>query len=104
MAAEIVKHRVNAGKRPELYWFRDQQGLEVDFVVPQGERRLMLVEAKAARTVMPADAASLERLASAATDHDVERVVVHRRATTAAGTTLRPGTRALDVEGLLRRM
>lgn len=34
VASEIVKAQVNAGRRPELYFFRDQQGLEVDFVVP----------------------------------------------------------------------
>jgi hypothetical protein len=34
LAAEIVKAKVNAGRRLELYYFRDQQGLEVDFIVP----------------------------------------------------------------------
>lgn len=39
------------------YYFRDQQGLEVDFVVPAGHQRLVLVEAKASRTVVPQMAA-----------------------------------------------
>lgn len=34
IAAELVKTQLNAGRRRELYYFRDQQGLEVDFVVP----------------------------------------------------------------------
>ena len=34
-------------KSPKLYCFRDQQGLEVDFVVPRGAGQLLLVEAKA---------------------------------------------------------
>ena len=34
VASEIVKAQLNAGRRKELYYFRDHQGLEVDFVVP----------------------------------------------------------------------
>jgi uncharacterized protein len=105
VAAEIVKARVNAGKRPELYWFRDQQGLEVDFVVPQGDRRLLLVEAKASRTVTPVDAGPLERLAQAAAGYDVERLVVHRPGRTeVAGRALRPGTSAVTIEELVARV
>lgn len=34
IAAEMAKAQVNAGSRRELYYFRDQQGLEVDFLLP----------------------------------------------------------------------
>lgn len=104
VAAEIAKRRVNAGKRPELYWFRDHQGLEVDFVVPRGGKRLLLVEAKASRTVVPADAVALGRLANAANGFEVEQLVVHRRGTTAAGHAIRPGARALTVDELLAQL
>src|SRR4030043_127511 len=57
VASEIVKTQVHAGKRQEIYFFRDRQGLEVDFLVPAGGRRLFLVEAKAPRTVRPRAAA-----------------------------------------------
>jgi predicted AAA+ superfamily ATPase len=66
IAAEIVKAQVNAGRRRELYHFRDEQGLEVDFVVPGPNGSLSLVECKASRTVMPAMAAPMLRLAEAA--------------------------------------
>jgi predicted AAA+ superfamily ATPase len=104
VASEIVKHRVNAGRRPELYWFRDQQGLEVDFVVPQGDRRLFLVEAKSSHTVTPGDATALDRLAAAAIGYEVERVVVHRPSRSAARHALRPGTRALTLDELVARV
>ncbi len=65
IAAEIVKSQVNAGRRRELYHFRDEQGLEVDFVIPGRGSSLRLVECKAGRTVTPAMAASLRRLAEA---------------------------------------
>src|SRR5207247_11086573 len=34
IAAEIVKAQANAGGRRELYYFRAEQGPEVDFVLP----------------------------------------------------------------------
>lgn len=83
IAGEIVKTQLNAGRRRELYYFRDQQGLEVDFVVPGKDGRLRLVEAKAARTVLPNDAAPMQRLAEAwkkrpGAKGRVEQIIVHR--------------------------
>lgn len=65
LAAEIVKAQVNAGRRRDLYYFRDQQGLEVDFVVPARGGGVRLVEAKASATVIPGMAAPMQRLAAA---------------------------------------
>ncbi len=65
IASEIVKAQVNAGGRRELYFFRDEQGLEVDFVIPGRGSSLALVECKATRTVTPAMAAPLHRLGEA---------------------------------------
>ena len=39
IASEILKAQLNAGRRREIYYFRDQQGLEVDFVLPRKGRR-----------------------------------------------------------------
>lgn len=78
VASEIVKHRLNRGLGRDLYYFRDRQGLEVDFIVDEGNRRLLLVEAKATQTPMPDDARSLHRLASTmARSVAVRAVVVH---------------------------
>ncbi|MBM4090524.1 MAG: ATP-binding protein [Planctomycetes bacterium] len=65
VAAEIIKAQVNAGRRRELYYFRDQQGLEVDFVLPRRGGGLRLVETKASKTVTPGMAGPLRRLAEA---------------------------------------
>ena len=65
IAAEIVKSQASAGARREIYFFRDEQGLEVDFVVPGRAGSLSLVECKSGRTVTPAMAAPLRRLAEA---------------------------------------
>ena len=65
IAAEMVKAQLNAGRRRELYYFRDEQGLEVDFLMPGRGGGMSLVECKAARTVTPAMAAPMQRLAEA---------------------------------------
>lgn len=65
MAAEIVKAQINSGRRRELYYFRDEQGLEVDFLVPGKSGAVALVECKTSRTVTPAMAAPMQRLGDA---------------------------------------
>ncbi|MEY3276209.1 MAG: hypothetical protein RL153_1476 [Verrucomicrobiota bacterium] len=85
IAAEIVKAQANAGRRRELYYFRDQQGLEVDFVVPGPNASVRLVEAKATRTVTPNMAAPIQRLAAAwgaapGKRGGIQQVLVHRPA------------------------
>ncbi|MDE3166461.1 MAG: ATP-binding protein [Acidobacteriota bacterium] len=95
LAAEIVKSQINRGARKEIYHFRDQQGLEVDFLFPDRRGKLTLVECKASKTVYPKMAAPLNSLRRAAPD--ARCVVVHRRPR--AGTVTRaiaPGVEALD--------
>jgi predicted AAA+ superfamily ATPase len=49
---EALKARCNAGKDPDLYFFRDAHGLEVDLLLAQGQR-LTPIEIKATRTFAP---------------------------------------------------
>lgn len=77
VASEIVKNRLNRGLNPGLYYFRDQQGLEVDFLIDNGNRRLTLIEAKATKTPMPDMAKSLNRLANSIRGYDTVSWLVH---------------------------
>jgi hypothetical protein len=97
VAGEIAKQQAGAGRRLALYWFRDQQGLEVDFLVPSGER-LLLLEAKATRSPRPQDGEPIARLVRAAGDRPIHGVVVHRG--DAGQPALRPGVAALAVSEL----
>ncbi len=102
VASEIAKLQVNAGRRLELYYFRDQQGLEVDFVVPQGARKLVLIEAKATRTPTPAMTKSLQRLRAVIDTYRTTAVLVHAGAeNTYAGRTIAPMVAALSLSTLL---
>lgn len=98
VAAEILKSQVNRGERKELYFFRDQQGLEVDFLIPRANAGLWAVEAKASKTVRPAMAASLLSLRKALGSRATRLTVVHRKSAGAISTTaIAPGVDALDV-------
>ena len=105
VASEVVKAQTGAGRRKEVYHFRDERGLEVDFVIPAGHRRLLLVEAKASRTARPEMAEPLDRLARSMSRYGVERLVVHRPTREAETLeALRPGASAVGIEGLLKRL
>lgn len=76
VASEIIKHQVHTGRPRQLYFFRDEQGLEVDFVVPKSNLRLLLLEAKATRTAKPSMAVPIDRLAKSISRYSLERAVV----------------------------
>jgi len=101
VAAEILKWQLADNRRPELYCFRDRPGLEVDFVVPLGERRLALIETKASATVSPSDANAILRLSSSIKGHDLQRYVVYRPTRPGSTNVLAPGVSAVDVAGLI---
>ena len=102
VAAEIAKHQVNGGKARQVYFFRDQQGLEVDFLVPLAAGRIALIEAKASTTVRPEMADSMQRLARAMTGREVTSYVVHRAPASPGPrlAALRPGVRVLTIDEL----
>lgn len=106
VASEIVKQQLNAGRRRELFYFRDQQGLEVDFVVPGRSASAVLIEARASRTALPNMADGLARLARAADAHGVanQSFVVFRPTRDEVTTALRAGASALSVAQLLGRL
>jgi predicted AAA+ superfamily ATPase len=102
IAGEIVKSQANAGRRREVYFFRDEQGLEVDFVVPQPGGGVQLIECKATATPSPAMAAPMLKLVDAmqrkrAVKGRIGMTLVHQPGKTGAVTrALSPGVTAVD--------
>ncbi|HXX99662.1 MAG TPA: ATP-binding protein [Candidatus Limnocylindrales bacterium] len=86
VASEILKSQTNQGLRKELYYFRDQQGLEVDFLVPRPGASLWLIETKAAKTVHPAMATSLLALNRSLPKKSKRLIVVHRNSRSSIST------------------
>jgi predicted AAA+ superfamily ATPase len=101
VASEIIKHQENFGKRRGIYYFRDQQGLEVDFIIPSGSGKLVIMEAKAVRSVKPVMAVSLIKLARAMPHYKVEKYVIHlnppAKSAEAGLRALSPGVTAMPV-------
>lgn len=64
---EALKARYNMGKEPELYYFRDKQGLEIDLILNQG-RRLLPMEIKSAMTYDLSFAHNLQKFVAIAKD------------------------------------
>jgi len=95
VASEILKARLNRGLERNLYYFRDRQGLEVDFIVDTGGgQNLTFIEAKAGHTVYPDDASPMVRLAKASSNRKIRAYVVHAD----TDETKRPAPLCPDVE------
>jgi len=62
VVAELLKARLNAGLAPDLYFWRDSNGTEIDVVVERAGR-LRALEVKSGRTVAADWFGPLERLA-----------------------------------------
>jgi uncharacterized protein len=105
VAAEILKSQINQGRSKEIYHFRDQQGLEVDFLFPHGGK-VWMVECKTSRTVLPAMARPMQSLRHSMGDRAPGRVMVVHRASASASPVraLAPGIEALPVEDLVQEL
>jgi hypothetical protein len=110
VASEMVKTQVNAGRRRELYYFRDEQGLEVDFVMPRRGGGVSLVECKATHTVTPVMAGPMQRLALALRKKRpagtaIELNLVHQSPKSPAATrAVAPGVRAWSWQDFVQQL
>lgn len=102
IASELIKSQINRGKRKEIYYFRDQQGLEVDFIVPRGNGKLRLLEVKASRTPKPDMAASMLRLSEKIKAYKTELQLVYwpNSKTVSRFNVLKPGVKVVSIEGI----
>ncbi len=103
VAAEIVKSQLNKGQRRELYYFRDHQGLEVDFIFRQGSQ-MCVVEAKTTSTPLPRDAANLAHLAGRFPSPPRVLLVYRQGRQRAMTEAIAPGVRAVDVADFIRAL
>ena len=105
VAAEILKSQTGTGSRKELYYFRDQQGLEVDFLLPRPNSGLWLIESKASKTIRPGMAAPLFSLSRSLLKQPRRMMIVHRKPRTRLpSTAVAPGVEAFDVERFVREL
>jgi uncharacterized protein len=104
IASEIIKNQVNCGKLKNIYFFRDEQGLEVDFVIPKDGNSLSLIEVKWTKTVYPSQANSLKNLKKAIKKKKTIAYLVHRKSQSAPNIqTIAPSIKGISVEDFLKK-
>lgn len=86
---EVVKGALSRGIRPEIYFFRDSHGTEVDLLVRE-QGRLVPVEIKSAATFSPGFTKGLKRF----------QALAPRDSRIAAGFVLYNGERRFDIHGV----
>jgi predicted AAA+ superfamily ATPase len=62
VVAEVLKHYYHRGRIPQLFFYRDRKGNEIDLIVERGQE-LLTVEIKSGRTPSGEYFAALERVA-----------------------------------------
>ncbi|MCM1139744.1 MAG: ATP-binding protein [Muribaculum sp.] len=62
--AEIMKKRLLKSNRPNMYFYRENRGVEVDVVIPNGTGSLQLYEIKSSKSLQPDYAANMKKMSA----------------------------------------
>lgn len=76
IVAELMKSRFNSGERPNLYFWRDSNGNEVDVIMEQGQK-LMPIEIKSGKTIARDYFSGLEKWIAMAGDLSVSPTLIY---------------------------
>jgi predicted AAA+ superfamily ATPase len=76
VVAEALKYRYNAGRRSNLYFYRDSSGLEIDLVYPFANRYLP-IEIKSGQTITTSQLVALEKFRGLFPDQHENSILVY---------------------------
>lgn len=71
---EMMKRKLNSGERPDLYFYRENAGLEIDIVNPEADK-IHLYEIKAGKTLQPSYSKNMKTFSEKLTLPAVSTVV-----------------------------
>lgn len=74
--SSFVKKNLNAGRRSNLFFYRENRGIEVDMVEQNSHDSIHLYEIKAGKTLQPDYSVNMKKLASQM-DISVESSVIY---------------------------
>ena len=77
VAVEIMKQCYMRGSEPKLYYWRDNKGLEIDFIVEKGGKPQYVIEVKASSTYDVHAWANIDKLADAMEVDTNHRILVY---------------------------
>jgi len=72
----VMKSFLNSGESPSLYFWRDSNGVEVDLLIERGGR-ILPVEIKAGKTVVPDFFSGLEKWMALAGNKAIDPTLVY---------------------------
>lgn len=75
--SEILKNQINQGRPKEVYYFRDEVGFEIDFIVPHTGSKIELIEIKYSKTPMPVMVKNIIALRKKIKNIKVEANLIH---------------------------
>ncbi len=98
VASELVKQQLARGQPRQLYYFRDEQGLEVDFMVPRDAGRVELIETRWTKTPTPQLAKPIGVLLEKLKGRGFGTVMCRAAADRPARATIAPSVHAVSIE------
>ncbi|MBL8949145.1 MAG: ATP-binding protein [Myxococcaceae bacterium] len=104
VASELVKQQLSNGLERAIYYFRDEQGLEVDFVVPRDSGQVELIEAKWTKTPTPPMAKPIGVLLEKLKGRGFGTVICRGARDRPERATLAPDVKAVSVEAAFQNV
>ena len=107
VASEIIKYQINSCKGRGLYYFRDQQGLEVDFLIYEGGNNISLLEVKSSCTPKASMSKNLNILEKSISRYNTKKIIVHLATKKRVSefedlTVMSPGVKAMTIGRLIQ--
>jgi uncharacterized protein len=75
--SELLKDQINQGLTKEIYYFRNDVGLEVDFIIPRKSGTLELMEIKDSKTPHPNMVKNMIALSKKISEVKVRKTLIH---------------------------
>ncbi len=106
VVSEVCKMLWASGRQGDVYYFRDEQGLEVDLLFSPNEGRLVMAECKSSATVVPSMARPMRQLADSFRKEGVvvENYLVHQPSPTGSSPrSIAPGVTACSLRDFIQK-
>jgi len=74
---EIIKTITHSGKRPSIYYWRENNGTEIDCIIDRGDNKLIALEIKAGETFDNSFIKNLKKIPNKNENIDIEKIILY---------------------------